>query len=688
MSQNSQSFSLEDCLQTLTDINEPFSQHLIEVFQHIQTYQVKNFTDYTVLNVLKKRFDSLKTECSLRYETESENILEAIGMLEIDANRKTRKAQMDFVQACLDAPSLKCRQKLLFDNTREVDLKRRYQKLLLTFHPDKCFLFSVDQKWRLNRLFNLIQECHDDFMEPLNNKLAFFEEKGYHHWRISQEYKDGAARCWDKLKFLKKEEISGLSQDDLDFLRRSHIKMARGFYEICWKMSNKAKDTKNKIKFRNFIGLCFYCEGQYLEAQLSIWGALRLILKNPNIGQEYWDEANKILNKIKNRSTSMQNQNNQSNQSSQIPLDEIVRPLAEYSEIERKELEDEIQKTLPKVACGVVLRDCSLLEKQELRGIILKSGKAKVFKALGVLTSCGGAAGGLAGVLATAGEVSKTVGVTLMTTAGISTISLAAVAAGIFTLGLGICAGIVLWTIGKSLSQEPEIRENLNNILAKALQYHDARKYDEFFAELSKEYKPKQSVFILEKQTHPKSIIDCLLNHGFRPDGVVYLLNLIGEALLSGKIFFQGVKEVDLIVYTKQIFDACSEKRLRESAKNLDKRVYELRDKTRKNILLKIFYFILPQDDIEMAKQEINNSNEMPFGRRLDEMCLISKLNLATLHMLNGEMDEARKFATRVQDLVAINNVSNEKIESRLNLLNDCLCDLTESSKDVFRKLE
>jgi hypothetical protein len=34
----------------------------------------------------------------------------------------------------------------------------------------------------------------------------------------------------------------------------------------------------------------------------------------------------------------------------------------------------------------------------------------------------------------------------------------------------------------------------------------------------------------------PEKIIINLLEHGFRPDGIAYLLNLIGETLISGKI--------------------------------------------------------------------------------------------------------------------------------------------------------
>jgi hypothetical protein len=71
-----------------------------------------------------------------------------------------------------------------------------------------------------------------------------------------------------------------------------------------------------------------------------------------------------------------------------------------------------------------------------------------------------------------------------------------------------------------------------------------------------------------------------LLNIGFRPDGISYLLNIIGETLISGKLnkVFRGKPMIDLRNRSKSIYEELvANEDLDKKAKELDDVVSEIR---------------------------------------------------------------------------------------------------------------
>ena len=112
-----------------------------------------------------------------------------------------------------------------------------------------------------------------------------------------------------------------------------------------------------------------------------------------------------------------------------------------------------------------------------------------------------------------------------------------AVATGLATLGLGLWAGYSIFKEGQKLTEEPEIREVLNNIMSKALKEYDLGKFNTFIEVLSTEYKHGAALVELKVPgdvIDSKKIVKELLVHGFRPDGIAYLLVILGEVLISG----------------------------------------------------------------------------------------------------------------------------------------------------------
>ena len=123
--------------------------------------------------------------------------------------------------------------------------------------------------------------------------------------------------------------------------------------------------------------------------------------------------------------------------------------------------------------------------------------------------------------------------------------------------------------------KEPSIREKLNEKVADAVQHHDNKEYEKFLKKLSTNYFEREKILKLEESKEldsvdnlsqeilsPNKVIDSLLKHGFRPDGLGYLLNLIGDALTSEKINLSGLNSTDLNAKAINFYKAVSSQRL------------------------------------------------------------------------------------------------------------------------------
>ena len=150
-----------------------------------------------------------------------------------------------------------------------------------------------------------------------------------------------------------------------------------------------------------------------------------------------------------------------------------------------------------------------------------------------------------------------------------------------------------LFKKGNLLLKEPSIREKLNEIVADAVQHHDNKEYEKFLKKLSTNYFEREKILKLEESKEfdsvdnlsqeilsPNKVIDSLLKHGFRPDGIGYLLNLIGDALTSEKINLSGLNSTDLNAKAINFYKAVSSQRLYDVSNKLDERITELRKNT------------------------------------------------------------------------------------------------------------
>ncbi|RGB34886.1 hypothetical protein C1646_759988, partial [Rhizophagus diaphanus] len=382
---------------------------------------------------------------------------------------------------------------------------------------------------------------------------------------------------WDKLKVLNKDEIKEFSSEELEYFSASNGKLAYQEYRAACKIVDKDKQLKKQVKLRGSMALCLYVTNQYLEAQLYALSAIQLQFKNSQkVTNQDLIEATNIFIKVKNGNITEATPKLNTEiklKSSSLALVKMVDQ--DISFFERKAFCRSINEDMEKLSTELLLKpDRSLVRYQAAQEEILHAkNRATKYKVAGFAT------------LTTGGVISALCIAESLTAAAIS-----GPIEGIAALGLGIYCGTNIWRKGSSLLEDPEIRENLNKIMSDALKAYDKGNYQKFFELLSKKYDENGTrLFKLEERDDSiklEDIIDSLLIHGFRSDGIAYLLNLLGEVLNSEKIEIKGKTGKigkttnELKELAKNVFLGVLSEKLKEQAKKLDDRVNNLRSHT------------------------------------------------------------------------------------------------------------
>jgi hypothetical protein len=177
--------------------------------------------------------------------------------------------------------------------------------------------------------------------------------------------------------------------------------------------------------------------------------------------------------------------------------------------------------------------------------------------------------------------------------------------------------------------------------------------------------------------------MNALIEHGFRSDGIAYLLILISEVLISGKIKIQGITTEELKAQGYLVLNGTLNERLTDEASKLDDRIKELREKSWKSptslfrIYRSIFIdFIKIREYSTIAQEYKDDAKEMPFVSRLEEMRNIAKINLTIRDILtNGpeEIKRAKEVIEEVRESINTHRQYSGMVETRLEALEDLL---------------
>ncbi|CAG8446649.1 24071_t:CDS:1 [Dentiscutata erythropus] len=605
----------------------------------------------------------------------SEQLVNVLNLLKSLASEAAYLKRKSFILYLLNSPD---KIKILFSNVifTEEGISKRTRELSLHFHPDRAVYPNTpnwlrdEDKYLGVELFRYVMEFKDKLLADLENisknegYLIFHEQKANELWKTSIDYRNAAKSEWDKLKLVKKNDIEELNPEELKNLSVATGKLAYQEYRAACQIADKTKQLQKQVKLRGYMALCLYISNEALESQLYALSAIYLQLQNSDkVAQYELAEAKKIFDKVKGGN--FNERNNSNNTLTVIKTEDQNIPYTE-----KKKAQNLISTDIAKICTELMLKaDRSLVRYKASEEEILKA-KNHAFKHK------------LAGTItlgATGFTICEAVVVIGIGTALINPVLL-------LLTGIALHSGIAMVKKGADLLKEPEIREKLNKIMDTALKAYDGGEYQKFFDELSKEYEKGVSLIKLEKQDdviNPKDIIKTLISHGFRSDGIAYLLNLIGEALSSGNICVEGRTKKELMALAKTVFKGVLNEKLIKEAKNLDDRIHELRKIHRKVYISyvkstfdRISDFILFKEYTDLAKEHQNDAQEMPFQARLEEMSNIARINLAIIDILDAGLEEisrATKTIKEVQNSIKCNYQFVGMAKSRLEVLEDLL---------------
>ena len=666
----------KDMLEILKNVKRELDQILHK--------KVNNFTEY---KILVKISDSLKThidEACLELNKEASNgsIIALLYELSQKIEVVIYKIRIGFMQRVFVSTEPK---KLLFDEltdkTKE-SIINCYKKLSPYFHPDKWY--DDENQALANNVFQIINQLKENLLKSIDRKKSVDEmidcqKKGDEMWLLAHDVNYAINGEWDQMQRLPKVKIENSNETELKELRKKWFKESYKNYRDACKIADEIESTKKQIELRIKMALLLNESGEYIEAQLFAIGAIKSILISGSIEQLH--KALKTLEIVKGQHVI--------NDRDKKILNEL-----EANSLKNNKTRN-IQETLNKfteeiLSKQIIKCDKALVSYTTPEEFILKTKqKAALYKTRGttaLVTGIGagvvGIGGGLLVATTTGIEILQGIGILAGAAVAGPVVLVGALIGGICLISGGLIAGGWLIYKGKKLLKEPEIRENLNKIISEAVILHEKKEYLKFLNKLSEPYCDKECLLTFKSRRDnidTNKIAKCLLKHGFRPDGIGYLFNLIAEALASRSMNIDGWSPDELVnkaidVYNGTIY----EKELDSEAKLLDERITELR-KTSLKSRVKSWYNQMKdistlKDYTFIAKEFVKDAQIMPFKSRLDETRNIAKLNIAIINILNGNdynIENAKKLIEEVRDSVYSNFQFASKLNLRIEVLED-----------------
>ncbi|CAG8647337.1 12471_t:CDS:2, partial [Gigaspora rosea] len=651
-----------------------------------------------------KNVSTKSIEKSTKIKTVSTELIDHLRCLKLFVHEAAYSKRIEFISFISDSPN---KVEILFKNVvnTEERINRHVRILSKCFHEDRTknqnspFVLQEIYKSQGDELYKLIL----GFKEHLLNKLKItlkiedYEKHGNELWKITIDYHNASKGQWNKLKILKKDDIEELSSELLKQNSMLMGELAYNQYREACKIADKAKMLKRQVKLRGYMALCLYFTKKFLEAPLYALAALRLQIKDSTITQQELNETKKIFDKVNGGSEENGKEKSEKDMPSDFDLNTDIKIENDFNNamalirtnnqgislFDRTNIINAIDENL--FVELFIKAERSLVSYQTSYKEILRTKMhAKLYQAKGCVIMAYGGTLGVTALAAAGAEIYSAIMVT-----GIASLSgPIGLIAGFGCLAGGYYFGYLSFKEGKEMFKEPKIREKLNEIINKALSAYDDEKYQEFINALSEEYDNENHKRLLNccdkiGITGIENIVDTLQIHGFRSDGIAYLLIVLGEVLGSGKIEIKGVTPAVLKVNAKTSFHLALNDKLVNEAKELDKCTSKLRktcqgsyERYIKSTYGKLKDAIFSAERTRLALEYLDDSLEMPFFSRLEEMRNIARTNIAILNVLEHDKKaykEAKETIEEVRKSVEENFQFVSKAELRLEVLEDFL---------------
>ena len=552
----------------------------------------------------------------------------------------------------------------------------------------------------------------DERQKKAIQKFRFYQKQGDNLWAMAMDCEHAQKGQWDQLTKFLQADFAHLSKNAseqvmiLKQLRSEYATHAYEAYRACCRLADEeeALYLKNRIELRGKMAECLYTAGRYLEAQLYALGAMKLIFvryqqiiwqnlhlgifcqnqrlissakENRNAILQFLPSAQQILAKVQRytpEGTTVP-ATDQGSTSAVLASTSFGSPLRISTE-SQKNVQDGDVKGAARIQGAIVddiskiakelthKNDHSLVQYQAAEEDILQTSKCAVrYKIAGGAVMASGVVEGVACVTLGVASILKGAGVIAGTTLGGPVV---AIVGGVGLIGCGICSSIALWKAGAALMKKPVMREKLNDIMQEALEHYGKGQSQKFLETLATAYAPGKWLFSLNDFSYGlprKKISESLAEHGFRPDGIAYLFNLMGEVFSSGKVRIEDCEPKDLDHLAKLSFKGSLSEELMKSADQLDARIAEMRKKDLmskiKELGRKLSDFFTLRKEGRLARKYMEDAQEieMPFIVRLEEMRNIARLNRAMICLMRdwedrqGDQAEIVKAKELVQEV-------------------------------------
>jgi hypothetical protein len=645
----------------------------------------------------------------LKNEKTVEQLISLLDCLKFLTNNVVYSKRICFMRDILNSPNKK---DILFSNVfTEERINKRYRKLTSYFHPDKTRGFNIPHELRdeyitlgielfkcalefKKSLFELEESSkNDDFTQTSPQTLH--EEKANELWKIAIDYRNAHKAHWNKLKLLKKESLREIPSEKLKRYSTTYGLLAYEEYRAACKLADNNKQLKSQIKLRGYMALSLYISDKFMEAQLYALAAINLGIRNStNTTMQDLKEAKEIFDKVKSGNP-CESENTQlnteikpksSSYNSSYALVKAETSFNEFYFLEKKVTYRSINDDFEKIITELMLKADRKLARYLINKEVYLS---KRHKRVGMMTMSLGLACGFS--LITSGLETYVAAAAVASALSASLI----LTGGVGLIALGLYSGYGLMKRGTQLLEESKTREALNEIMKQALLAYDKGDHQKFFEELSKEYKSGSRLIKLVRHgdfINHEGIVNALIEHGFRADGIAYLIILISEVLISGKIKIQGITTEELKTKGYDVLNGALSETLKDKASKLDDCIQELRKKSWKSMtsIFRIYKSLfLDLNKIReystITQGYKDDAKEMPFVSRLEEMRNIARINLAIRYILNNDPEgikRAKEFIEEVRESINSHRQHISMAETRLEVLEDLLWIVSGESAD------
>lgn len=668
--------------------------------------------------------DFLHLSKSISNLTENTNCHTCAASLETLATQLYDRSLSIFLESLLPL-GMSDLERIFFPNVlTEEALRKEFRKVSLLLYPDKVnpLVRPIAQT-----VWQQVKTCYDHLLERqslnynsdnLAEKLVYYEAQARECKAVSMQYRNALKshpeveerfRGWTKDDLAKHQKVASLNAATL---YRAAIKAA----DAITRTSPTPENFLKQISLRQEMAIVLNNAGHKVEAQLYLIAAIHVVLRS-ELGDEEIPakvtELQKFIAAIQGTaaarsaaasaaaaSASVSASSDASSQGvSTTALVTVMTNTAlqrrpkQYKADVRKALKVDTTQWIVAQGVrpdGVVARyQCN---REEILGI---QSDAVSYYSRGTLAVAAGATAIVAVPLYLGG------------------FAIAAVFAPV-TLGFVVFASFTslffgwhMFHTGSELAQEPKRRTELNRILSEAHALYSKGEYPSALAKLSEQfvdmrlfnYKADSSIDI-----NVTNLLEILLARGLRPDGVAFVLSMLADILISGRIKLSDQSQASLNAEAIKLFlcicesgATWSDKRLSELAKELDRKVYNARSQVKAYAFLNTELGRWWHGIGSVPEEYFNDAQVAPFYARLQELQDIARLNLAIMYIVDEsdadsltraktQIATVRENVTKSFQYFSLSDVRLEAVEDFLSAIHEQFAE--ENSSDAVAFIE